>query len=195
MINSAKGKAYWPTIKEHLRNTYKSCEVCLENAISKPAPHHKVIPSSLELLQPNKVVHIDYMEIRNTNIFILKCKSSGWTWAPIMKDKTAETTCQVFHKYITLYDRPRLVISDAGPAFLTMFLNFLSSHYINHRYSSYYRAKYNSPAERGVRSIKDVLQKIPSFNDKTVRTVVFGINQHVSPDGSGSPSERFFKGE
>ena len=74
-----------------------------------------------------------------------------------------------------------------------MFLDFLSSHYINHRYSSYYRAQSNSPAERSVRSIKDVLRKIPSFNEKTVRMVVFGINQHVSQDGSGSPSERFFK--
>ena len=139
------------------------------------------------------MVHIDHMQVGTTNIFILKCKSSGWTRVRIMKDKTSETTCKVFHKYITLYDRPRLVISDAGPAFLTMFINFLSSHYINHRYSSYYRAQSNSPAERGVRSIKDVLKKIPSFNDKTVRTVVFNINQHISQDGSGSPSERFFK--
>ena len=173
MINLAKGKAYWPTIKEDLRNTYKSCEVCLENAISKPAPHHKVIPSSLELMQPNEVIHIDYMEIGKTNIFILKCKSSGWTWAWITKDKTAETTCQVFEKYITSYDRPSLVLSDCGPAFSTIFLDFLSSHYINHRYSSYYRAQSNSPAEGSVRNIKYVLQKIPSFNEKTVRTVAF----------------------
>merc|ERR1711954_333560 len=128
------------------------------------------------------------MGIGKVNIFILKCKSSGWTWARITKDKTAETTCQVFEKYITFYDRPRLVISDCGPAFSTIFLDFLSSHYIHHRYSSYYRAQSNSPAERGVRSIKDVLRKIHSFNKKTVRTVVFNINQQVSPDGSGSPS-------
>ena len=74
-----------------------------------------------------------------------------------------------------------------------MFINFLNSHHIKHRYSSAYRAQSNSPAERGVRSIKDVLKKIPSFNDKTVRTVTFNVNQHVTPDGSGSPSERFFK--
>merc|ERR1711954_594254 len=155
MINLAKGKAYWPTFKEDLRSTYKSCEVSLENAISKPDPHHEVIPSSLELLQPNEVVHIDYMGIGKVNIFILKCKSSGWTWARITKDKTAETTCQVFHKYITSYDRPRSVISDAGSEFLTMFNDFLTSHYIDHRYSSYYRAQSNSRAERSVRSNKE----------------------------------------
>ena len=141
----------------------------------------------------NEVVNIDYMQIGTTNIFILKCKSSGWTWARIRKDKTSETTCKVFHKYITSYDRPHLAISDGRPGFSTMLINFLNSHYINHRYSSAYRAQSNSPAERGVRSIKDVLKKISSFNDKTVRTVDFNMNQHVSPDGSGSPSERFFK--
>ena len=133
------------------------------------------------------------MEIGKINIFILKCKSSGWTWAPVTRDKTAETTCQIFKKYITSYDRPRLVITDCGPAFSTTFLDFLSSHYINHRYSSYYRAQSNSPAERSVRSIKEVLRKIPSFTEKTLRTVVFGINQHASQDSSGSPSQRFFK--
>ena len=193
MINLANGKAYWPTIEEDLRSRYKSCDECLTNAISKPSPHHKVIPASLELLQPNEVVHIDYMQIGTTNIFILKCKSSGWTWARITKDKTSETTCKVFHKYITSYDRPHLVISDGGPAFSTMFINFLNSHHINHRYSSAYRAQSNSPAEKGVRNVKDVLEKIPSFTDKTVRTVIFNVNQHVSPDGSGSPSDRFFK--
>ena len=74
-----------------------------------------------------------------------------------------------------------------------MFLEFLHSHHISHRFSSAYHAKSNSPAERGVRSIKDVLNKIPSFTDKTVRTVIFNVNQHVVPDGSGSPAERFFK--
>ena len=117
MINLAKGKAYWPTIKEDLRSTYKSCEECLTNAISKPSPHHEVIPSSLELLQPNEVVHIDYMQIGTTNIFILKCKSSGWTWGRIMKDKTSETTCKIFHKYITSYDIPPLFITDEGRHF------------------------------------------------------------------------------
>ena len=124
MINLAKGKCYWPSMKEELKNTYKSCEVCLENAISKPDPHYEVIPSSLELLQPNEVIHLHYMEIGKINRFVLKCKASGWNWARVTKDKTAETTCQIFEKYITSYDRPRLVITDCGPAFSTTFLDF-----------------------------------------------------------------------
>ena len=75
MINLAKGKCYWPSMKEELKNTYKSCEVCLENAISKPAPHYEVIPSFLKLLQPNEIIHLDYMEIGKINILVLKCKA------------------------------------------------------------------------------------------------------------------------
>ena len=41
--------------------------------------------------------------------------------------------------------------------------------------------------------MKDVLSKLPSFNDKTLRTVIFNVNQHVAPDGSGSPAQRFLK--
>ena len=32
-----------------------------------------------------------------------------------------------------------------------------------------------------------------SFADKTLRTVIFNVNQHVAPDGSGSPAQLFFK--
>ena len=109
------------------------------------------------------------------------------------RDKTAETTSKMFKRYITSYDCPRLVVTDCGPAFSSAFLDFLSAHYIDHHYSSHYRPMSNSPAERSVRSIKDVLRKIPNFTEKTLRTVVFGINQHQAQDSFGSPSERLFK--
>ena len=99
----------------------------------------------------------------------------------------------MFDRYITSYNRPRLLVTDHGPAFSSTFLDFLSSHYIDHHYSSYYRPMSNSPAERSVRSIKDVLRKISNFSEKNLKTAVFGINQHQAQDSSGSPSERFFK--
>ena len=99
-INLAKGKCYWPGMREELKNTYKGCEVCLENAISKPSPQYEVIPSSLHLLQPNKIIHLDYMEINGINILVLKCKGTGWNWARVTHDKTAETTCKMFERYI-----------------------------------------------------------------------------------------------
>ena len=101
MINLAKGKLYWPGMREELKNLYKGCEFCLQNAISKPSPPHEVIPSSLHLLQPNEIFHLDYMEINGTNILVLKCKGTGWNWARLTRNKTAETTLKMFERYIT----------------------------------------------------------------------------------------------
>merc|ERR1711954_452765 len=51
----------------------------------------------------------------------------------------------------------------------------------------------NFPAERTVRSIKEVLLKIPNFTERNLRTAVFRIKQHQAQDCSGSPLERFFR--
>merc|ERR1711954_296219 len=80
-----------------------------------------------------------------------------------------------------------------GPAFSSNFIEFLNSNQIIHHYSSYYRPRSNTPAERGVRSVKDMMLKIPNFTERSLRAAVFAINQHQAPDGSGSPSQRFFK--
>ena len=71
--------------------------------------------------------------------------------------------------------------------------DYLQANHILHHYSSYYRPQSNSPAERGVRSIKDVISKLPGFTERSLHAVVFAINQHQAADGSGSPSERFLK--
>ena len=160
MINLARGHCYWPTIKEDQRLKYKSCDGCLTYASSKPAPHHEVTPASLELLQPNEVLHADFMTLSNQNIFVLKCKATGFIYARLSKDKTMESTTNIFHKYVTSDDRPRLVDTDGGPCFQGQFLEYLNSIYIQHHYSSDYREQSNSSAERGVRSLKDVLEKM-----------------------------------
>ena len=83
-------------------------------------------------------------------------------------------------------------MTDHGPAFSSNFVDFLNANHIIHHYS-YYRPRSNAPAERGVRSIKDVMLKIPNFTERKLRAAVFAINQHQAADGSGSPAQRFFK--
>merc|ERR1712025_507290 len=63
MLNLAKSKLYWPGLKEDLKKVYKSCDECLTNSISKPAASYEMIPTSLQVLQPNEIVHLDYCEV------------------------------------------------------------------------------------------------------------------------------------
>ena len=111
-------------MREELKNLYKGCEFCLQNAISKPSPPHEVIPSSLHLLQPNEIIHLDYMEINGTNILVLKCKGTGLNWVRVTCDKTAETTSKMFERYITSYDRPRIVVRTMDLSSLQTSLSF-----------------------------------------------------------------------
>ena len=147
----------------------------------------------MQVLQPNELVHLDYCEVDGKDILIVKCKSTGHNWARITPNKTGDTTVKTFERYINTFDRPRICVTDHGPAFSSTFVDFLQANHIIHHYSSYYRPRSNAPAERGVCSIKDVMSKIPGFSERSLRAAVFAINQHQAADGSGSPAERFFK--
>ena len=138
MISLSKGKFFWPHKKNDIKDHYKSCEECLLHAPSKPSPPHEVIPDSLQLVSPNEIVHLDYCTLGGKDILVLKDKSSGWIYARITKDKSMESSTQVFDKFINSYDRPRLVVTDGGPAFQSLFVDFLKANYIQHRYSSSY---------------------------------------------------------
>ena len=169
MIQLARGKFFWPSIRSELKDLYKECEECLVHSPSKPQPPYEISPSPLELLSPNETVYLDYMSILNTDILVIKDKMSGFIYSRITKDKSIASTIETFHRYITTFDRPLTVITDGGPAFNHGFMDFLNAHHIHHRYSSAYHPQSNSPAERGVHSLKDVIIKVGKIDDKLLR--------------------------
>ena len=161
MLDLARGSFFWPKMSQDLRTLYKSCNQCLTHSDSKPVESHNTIPDNLELLAPNETCHIDFMSLSSKSILVIKCKATGFIYARFTKDNTMEAAADVVHKYINSFDRPRKAITDGGPAFQSYFQEFLSSHHIEHRFSSAYRPISNSPAERGVKSLRDVLEKLP----------------------------------
>merc|ERR1712081_133426 len=127
MLNLAKSKLYWPGLKKDLRRVYKSCNECLTNSISKPAASYEVIPTSMQVLQSNEIVHLDYCEVNGKDILVVKCKSTGHNWARITPNKTGDTTIKMFERYINTFDRPRICVTDHGPAFSSTFVDFLNA--------------------------------------------------------------------
>ena len=119
-------------------------------------------------------------------------KMSGFIWARITRDKSIASSTDALDKYMHTFDRPITIVSDGGPAFNHGFVDFVRARHILHRYSSAYRPQSNSPAERAVKSLKDVLEKLSKLDTRTLREVVFNVNNHVSQNDSGSNAERFF---
>merc|ERR1712106_441961 len=192
MILLAKNKFFWPKMRTDLKNLYKSCEECLVNSASKPHPSYEVNPSPLELLSPNECIYMDYLTFCKQDVLVFRDKMSGFIWARITKDKSIASSTDALDNYIHTFDRPITIVSDGGPAFNHGFVDFVRARHINHRYTSAYRPQSNSPAERAVKSLKDVLEKLSKLDIRTLREVVFNVNNHVSQNDSGSNAERFF---
>ena len=72
------------------------------------------------------------------------------------------------------------------------FTDFCKAWHIDHHLTSAHRAQSNGDGESGIKSVKTVLEKINKVDHKTVEQTVFNYNHQKNPDGSGSPSERFF---
>ena len=70
------------------------------------------------------------------------------------------------------------MVTDGGPSFRGSFKSYLKAFDINHHYSSAYRPSSNGLAECGVRSIKEVLDKVKVLTEKKLKEIIFEINCH-----------------
>ena len=108
------------------------------------------------------------------------------------KDKTTDAAAKALKNFFFTHGIAHRVTSDNGPAFRESFKLFLKSYGIKHTPSSPYSPSSNGLSERGVRQIKDVLQRNGSMSDEKLRESVFLINNHVQ-EHAGSAAERFYR--
>ena len=117
MKELARGKLWWNGISEGIKNLYETCEACKENSISKINKDSEVIPDDLQLLAPAEVIHIDFCQVGNKNVFVLKDKATGWLSAKITKDQTTESVAKVLIEHFNLFGRVHKVVTNGGPSF------------------------------------------------------------------------------
>ena len=192
MKRLARHKFFWPKFGKDIEMRYKNCKECKENAISKP---HKseMIPPDLTLLAPGEEIQVDYASFGNKKMIVMKDRASGFLNVVETKNQTTEEAMKAIHEWSFTYGLPHVVRSDGGPAFRKGFSSYLEGMGILHKLSSPYNSQSNGLAERGVRQIKDVLQKKKEkVNKQDLKKIVFDINNHVQR-GEGSAAERFFK--
>ena len=123
---------------------------------------------------------------------IIKDRMTGFLSVKQTKNQTVAEAIKYTHEFIYTYGLPHKVRTDGGPAFRMAFTDWLRGHSIEHVKSSAYNPQSNGLAERGVRSIKDVLKKRPGTSRQQLKEIVFNINEHIQPN-CGSASQRFLK--
>ena len=188
----ARGKFFWPHYGKDIEDRYRSCKECAENQISKV---HKteVVPPDLSLLAPGEEIHIDFCTYGSKNYLVLKDRASGYLYAYQTKNQGTEEATKAITDWCYTYGLPHCVRSDGGPAFRQGFSSFLQGMGIDHKKSSPYNSQSNGLAERGVRSLKDVLKKEKTSNQEKIKQIVFNINTHIQNKNEGSAAERFLR--
>ena len=152
-----------------------------------------VIPEDLVQLAPNESISTDFFEFNGKDFMIIVDRVSGFIFSRMTKNKTQQEAINVLHEYIHLFGIPHTVKSDGGPAFQSLFSEFLRGMHIEHRYSSSYHPSSNGQCERGVRSVKEVLKKEGrKVTKEHLAEVCFKINCNQE-EGTGSRAERFFR--
>ena len=191
MKRLARNKFFWPKFGKDIEQKYNECKECKENAISKT---HKteMIPPDLTLLAPGEEIQIDYASFGNRKMIVIKDRASGFLNVVETKNQTTEEAMRAIHEWSFTYGLPHVVRSDGGPAFRKGFSSYLEGMGILHKLSSPYNSQSNGLAERGVRQIKDVLQKKKKVDKQELQKIVFDINNHVQKR-EGTAAERFFR--
>ena len=150
------------------------------------------MPSDLTLLAPNEELNIDFLVFNQKSILVIVDCHSGYVYGEITKDQTTESVWKVIHGYMNMFGLPHKIISDGGPSFRENFKSLLKGYNVVHHLTSAFKASSNGLAERGVRSIKDVLKKNKNLNPKVFKELLFNVNSHVEGT-EGSNNSCFYR--
>ena len=183
----AQSLYYWPGMMSDIKSMVDACSKCQMFRQSQAAEPLQLYPPSPS---PMFFVSVDLFQVGNVHFLVMVDRFSGYPFVARLTGlgTTAITTRLLawFHDY----GFPHSVLSDNGPQFRSEFNEFCSSFGILHTLSSAYHAQSNGLAESCVKSMKHLLQKLPSFSDFPAALMSWrNVPRTV---GSASPSELFF---
>ena len=193
MIDDARGKFFWPSIRNDIIKTYSDCPECVMNQRSKIKKTCEVRHPDLTLVAPTERVHIDFCQFGSKYFCVIKDKASGFLFVRQTRDQTAKTAIEILHKFCTSYGLVSQCTSDDAPAFRNTFSAWCRDRHISHVHSSAYTSSSNGLAEAGVRQLKQILSKEPRLTAPELQDLVFHINNRVQSPTLGSAAMRFFR--
>ena len=79
MRKLARGKIFWPRMREDLREKYEKCEECREHKPSKAQAHNEISQENMfAIYPPGQRFQIDYAAKCNQNYLSMVCALTGF---------------------------------------------------------------------------------------------------------------------
>ena len=131
------------------------------------------------------------MTVGTLHFLVYVEKGSIFLWAKLHSHMTTRNSLSMLSKVMQVQGRPKLLVSDSGPAFWNEFISKLREMHINHMASEAYMATRNGRPERSVTLVKHMLQLNPTRSNKDLQDLTQAINSRTSGvPGAGSAYER-----
>jgi len=160
MKSLTRSLIWYPGIDRDVEKLVKNCVKC-QASQSKPPQNRNI-----EWPTPNRVwsrVHIDHFFFENNTCLIAVDALSKYIEVEIVKNTSVEETIEALRVIFSRNGLCDLIVSDNATSFIGQgFKDFLSANAIEHKTPPPASPSSNGQAERGVKVVKDLLNKSKS---------------------------------
>ena len=140
---------------------------------------------------PNELLEVDFAQKGCRDYIVIVCALTGFLKAYPVKNKGSEEAILKIREWGTCFGLPYQIKCDFGPGFRDTFEQKMKELGVSVIHSSAYNSQSNGLVERGVRSLKHILNRSGRLSELQLHKIMFLINAREQPGGVGSPSSRF----
>ncbi|GBN02150.1 Uncharacterized protein K02A2.6 [Araneus ventricosus] len=157
MKQFARAYFWFPKIDKFIENFVNKCIPCQLTRSSAPKVKSNFWPLSGK---PFERVHIDFAELENRNVLIVKDSHSKWIDVSLVNSIDSKSTISHLSRLFACFGLPSEIVSDNAAQFKSeLFLNFFKSNGIHTINSPPYHPNSNGAAENSVSVVKNMLQR------------------------------------
>ena len=189
----ARGYVWWPCLDADIEDYVKGYHACINTY---------QVPKTTPLLlwpwatRPWQRVHVDFLEIKGQQFFLLVDSYSKWLEVVPMDSTTAQATISVLNTIFSRYGFPDKIVSDNGPQFIAEdFKRFLSKNGIKQKLCPPYHPASNGLAEKHVQTFKRmyVRSTVSGNTIDKVSDLLFRYRNIPHSTTGKTPAELFLK--
>ena len=159
MKSLARSLIWFPGLDSAINSLVLNCNIC-QSLRSKPAKANVTWP---EPSRPWSRVHIDHFFFENHVFLLVMDALTKYLEVEIVKSTSTNETIDVLSMIFARNGLPDTLVSDNATSFSSYeFSEFLSRNSVKHITPAPYSPSSNGQAERGVRTVKDLLKKSSS---------------------------------
>ena len=174
MKSIARSLIWYPGLDRDIENLVKSCHVC--QLVRNCPPQNAHVPWPVPS-KPWQRVHIDHFFYEDKICLLAIDAYSKYIEVEVVKNVSVQETIDTLRLVFSRHGLPDVICSDNATCFTAAeFACFLKNNGVEHVTSPPYSPASNGQAERGVRVVKDLLnkqKKTESFRNRLCRVLFY----------------------